>query len=141
MEKTMKKLIIFSYLFVILSTFLLSSCTSRIGDFTVISTRNSNIKNWKRSPNRIEGSSCKFWLLFIPLKWEFNIKDAVEDAIDKSNKENASSGLKSESLLDAKISIGTYTILLATWSCLYAEGMPADSWYKTEEREEQIKKE
>lgn len=119
--------------------FFLIECSSRVGDFTVISTRNSNVKNWKRAPERVEGSSCSWWLLFIPIK-KWDMKDAIEDAVDTSNNTTKPKGIQSESLLDVKLTTSWFTILLVTRSCLYAEGTPSDSWYKTEEREDQIKK-
>lgn len=113
-------------------------CSSRIGDFTVISTRNSNVKNWKRSPERVEGYSCSWWLLIFPVK-KWDLKDSIEDAVDKSNALTRSKGMQAESLLDVKLTTSWFTTLLVTRSCLYAEGTPSDSWYKTEEREDQIK--
>lgn len=112
-----------------------------MGDFTVISTRNANIKNWKRAPLRVEGYSCSWWLLVFPIK-SWDIKDSIEDAVDKynNNKKYKSKGLQAESLLDVKLSTGWFTLFIITRSCLYAEGTPSDSWYHTEEREDQIKK-
>jgi hypothetical protein len=117
----------------------LIECSTRVGDFTVISTRNSNVKNWKRAPERVEGYSCSWWLLFFPLK-KWDMKDAIEDAIDTSNNATKAKGIQSESLLDVKLTTSWFSILFVTRSCLYAEGTPSDSWYKTEEREDQIKK-
>jgi hypothetical protein len=138
------------------------SCSSRIGDFTALSTRNANIKNWKRSSERVEGKSCEFWVLIFPIG-DRNIKDAVEDGIDKYNNKingretsisNFFTSLFSkkedkvanpneyvfESFLDVKFSHYWWTILLLSRTCLLAEGTPADSWYSTIEREDQIKK-
>lgn len=115
------------------------SCSSRFGDFTVISTRNSNIKNWKRFPERVEGSSCRWYLIFIPIK-DWDLKDAIEDAIDKSISKTSKTVIQSEALIDVKLSFGWFTTILFTRSCIYAEGTPADSWYKTLEREEQLGK-
>lgn len=150
-------------MFKIISVFLLFiciSCTSRIGDFTALSTRNSNIKNWKRATERTEGKSCVFWVLIIPIG-DRDIKDSVENAIDSHNdkingrdksffsifsekKSSEDSSKKAdivyESLLDVKFSIHWWTVLLFSRSCLIAEGTPSDSWYQTIEREEQIKK-
>ncbi|HMV79721.1 MAG TPA: hypothetical protein PL048_09395 [Leptospiraceae bacterium] len=121
---------------VIIIMFLILGCTSRMGDFTVVSTRNSNIKNWKRHSERVEGSSCKWYLFFIKVK-DWDLKDAIEDAVDKTNRSSSS---KNESLLDVKLSTNWFHLILFGRSCIVAEGTPADSWYVTEEREEQIKK-
>jgi hypothetical protein len=127
------------YLFLIISILFELSCSSRFGDFTVISTRNSNIKNWKRFSERVEGSSCRWYVFLIRVK-DWDLKDAIEDAIDTSNKKVAGTGIQSEALLDVKLSFGWFTTILFTRSCIYAEGTPADSWYKTQEREEQLGK-
>jgi len=68
------------------------------------------------------------------------LKDAIEDAIDTSNKNVSKTGIQSESLLDVKLSFGWFTALIFTRYCIYAEGTPANSWYKTEEREKQVEK-
>ena len=124
------------FLIVLLQLFI--SCSNRIGDFTVISTRNSNIKNWKRAPERVEGSSCSYWILFFKVK-SWDIKDAIEDAVDSYNKQKKTNA-NYESLLDPKLTASWFTILLLTRSCILAEGTPSDSWYETIEREDQIKK-
>ena len=126
-------------LILLLVNLLLIDCSSRVGDFTAISTRNSNVKNWKRTADRVEGYSCSWWFFFIPIK-SWDMKDAIEDAVDISNKSTKSKGLQAEALLDVKLSSSWFTSIIVTRTCLYAEGVPADSWYKTEEREDQIKK-
>ncbi len=129
----------FTIIALLLWGFLFNHCYTRIGDFTVISTRNSNIKNWKRGNERVEGYSCSWWLFFIPLK-KWNVKDAVEDAVDTYNKNSQSKGFMAESLLDMKFSLGLFYFIIVNRECIYAEGVPADSWYSTQEREDQIKK-
>ncbi len=120
----------------IIMILLILGCTSRMGDFTVVSTRNSNIKNWKRHSQRVEGSSCKWYLFFFMVK-DWDLKDAIEDAVDTANR---GSKTKNESLLDVKLNNTWFTFILFSRSCIVAEGTPSDSWYQTEEREEQIKK-
>jgi len=76
---SMKKLLKFSLLtFVVLS---LASCTSRLIDFTVISTKNADLNIEKSGGVKTEGKSMKF------LNIGVNIKDAIDDAL-----ENAGSG-------------------------------------------------
>jgi len=53
---------------VITSCFIITSC--RVTDFTVLSTKNVDIKANKETP-RVKG-------------WGFNIKDAIDKAIEKS---------------------------------------------------------
>jgi hypothetical protein len=136
----------------------LGDCSSRVGDFTAISTRNSNIKNWKRANERVEGKSCTNWVLIFPFGgWD--MKDTIEDAIDayndkingrtrtffssKSEDTNraklASNEFNAESILDAKFTRSWWTLLLISRSCLSVEGNPSDSWYNTQERTDQIK--
>ena len=93
----------------------------------------------KRFPERVEGASCRWYVLFIPVK-DWDLKDAIEDAIDTSNKKVAKTGIQSEALIDVKLSFGWFTTILFTRSCIFAEGTPADSWFKTQEREDQIGK-
>lgn len=131
------KILMIAILMVFLNSLNLN-CSSRFGDFTVVSTRNSNVKNWQRYPSRVEGYSCRWWILFIPVK-DWDLKDAIEDAVDKSNKNTSKTNIQSESLLDVKFSIVWFTTILFTRSCIYANGTPADSWYKVKERIDQIK--
>lgn len=52
-------------------------------------------------------------------KWD--MKDAIEDAIDTSNNATKAKGIQSESLLDVKLTTSWFSILFVTRSCLYAE--------------------
>lgn len=115
----MKKILI-----ILLLILILQNCYSRIGEFNVVSTRNSNINNWEKFPERISGKSCTNILLFIPVSFK-DIKDAIEDAIDKSNKESKKSN---EALIDVKIYSFWWSVILYTRSCYEVEGKPANSW-------------
>lgn len=112
------------YYFNIFISFFFINCYSKIGDFSVVSTRNSNITKWEKFPQRVIGRSCTNILLFIPISVR-NLKDAIDDSIDKSNKE---SRVSNESLLDVKIYRYWWSLILYTRSCYEVEGIPANSW-------------
>ena len=100
------------------------SCSSKIVEFNVVSTRNSNISKWEKFPERVTGNSCTNLFLFIPFSFK-DLKDAIEDAIDKSNKESKKSN---EALIDVKVYSYWWTILLYSRSCYEVDGKPANSW-------------
>ena len=65
---------------------LLNSCSSRITDFTIISSKNINIKNiakLKRGGSRVSGQDLKHIIIFIPLGVP-NVKQAIDNAIEQT---------------------------------------------------------
>ncbi len=67
-------------------SFALTGCTIRLGDFTMMSTKNVDLSrgaNFERGPNRIEGRDTIHIILFIPCGRP-NIKDAVDRAIQST---------------------------------------------------------
>jgi hypothetical protein len=75
--------------FLILSVFLvlLSSCSVRLTDFTVISTKNTNVKTEKKG-NRVEGKDCSnlaFGIIPVTGTYIPNLKEAIDDAIEKGD--------------------------------------------------------
>lgn len=70
---------------VTLAVALLSSCSHRLVDFTVISSRNVPITEsgteFKKATQRVQGSDSKWSILFIP--GIPNMKEAIDKAIDK----------------------------------------------------------
>ncbi|MDA3833194.1 MAG: hypothetical protein PF495_07330 [Spirochaetales bacterium] len=61
-----------------------TGCTTRLVDFTVISTKNidwSNAEKYKRTGNRIEGKDTAHIIIFIPTGIP-NIKEAIDRAIE-----------------------------------------------------------
>lgn len=64
----------------------LQGCTSRLTDFTVISTKNYPIENsnvkLKKAPERVKGEDRAHWILFIPTGVP-NMKEAIDRAIEK----------------------------------------------------------
>ncbi|MBQ8655748.1 MAG: LysM peptidoglycan-binding domain-containing protein [Prevotella sp.] len=75
-------------LFLLAATLVLttSSCSSRLTDFTVISTKNVPIGNQttdlKKATVRVEGVDKAHWILCIPLGTP-NLKEAIDRAIEK----------------------------------------------------------
>jgi len=61
----------------------LSGCTSRLVDFTIISTRNidfSKAATFQRGKSRVDGVDMAHWIIIIPTK-SVNIKEAIDQAI------------------------------------------------------------
>jgi hypothetical protein len=78
----MKKLCL---LFVALA-FVVTGCSTRVGDFTLVSTQNielSKMGTYKRTPTKIKGKDVSHTIVFIPTKLNVNIEDAVDDALSK----------------------------------------------------------
>lgn len=77
-----KTSIFLAVLFVLLA----SSCTSRLTDFTVISTKNVPIgeqpTNLSKAPTRVKGVDKSHWILFFPIGFP-NLKEAIDKAIAK----------------------------------------------------------
>lgn len=64
---------------------LLTGCTQRITDFTIISTKNidlSSAKDFKRGSQRIEGKDSLYFLLAIPLGSKPDLKEAIDRGIE-----------------------------------------------------------
>ena len=66
---------------------LTSGCATRLGDFTIISSKNVEISRvdlktvqYKRN---IQGSDGRFWFIFIPFGGAPNIENAVTDACNE----------------------------------------------------------
>ena len=77
-----KTSIFLAALFVLLA----SSCTSRLTDFTIISTKNVPIgeqpTNLSKAPTRVKGVDKAHFILFIPTGIP-NLKEAIDKAIEK----------------------------------------------------------
>ena len=77
----MKKLF---YIIPFIVLLLLTSCTQRLFDFTIISTKNldlSKMDTFERGRQRVEGTDGVNWILMIPLGFP-NIKQAIDRAIE-----------------------------------------------------------
>lgn len=78
----LKKMFLFVAAFILLAT----SCTQRLTDFTVISTKNVPIGNQttdlKKGNMRVQGVDKAHWILFVPTGFP-NLKEAIDKAIEK----------------------------------------------------------
>lgn len=66
----------------------LSNCTSRLTDFTVISTKNVPVGDghpveFKKGTTRVKGKDTAHWVLFIPFGTP-NLKEAIDRAIEST---------------------------------------------------------
>lgn len=80
MSKIQKSLVCF--IFIVAIAFSLTSCSYRLGDFTILSTKNYNASMKFKNAGRFEGKDSVFVLLGIPFG-QPNIENAVDDAIEK----------------------------------------------------------
>ncbi len=62
-----------------------AACARRIGDFSMVSTGDPQYSGMKSATfvNNVEGTDSRFWILFIPLGSEPNLKEAVDRCLDK----------------------------------------------------------
>jgi hypothetical protein len=81
--KKMKKKILFISCVMLL---ILNSCTNRILDFTLISSKNVDLSrgaSFVRGNNRIEGQDKVHWIICFPTK-QLDIKEAIDKAIEST---------------------------------------------------------
>jgi hypothetical protein len=65
---------------------LVAACTTRLGSFTVISTRNiewNRAGEYKRGGERVEGIDTVHFVLFFATKTSIDMQTAVDDALDQ----------------------------------------------------------
>ena len=80
MSKIQKSLVCF--IFIVALAFSLTSCSYRLGDFTILSTKNYNSSLKFKNVGRFEGKDSVFVLFGIPFG-QPNIENAVDEAIEK----------------------------------------------------------
>jgi len=98
-----KHICLFSLIFI----FLLSGCVSRVLDFTVVSSKNVELKIKDTAKgSRVTGKDHSLWILFIPTG-SANLKEAVDRAIE-------SAGPGYDALIDGVIYSEFYFFLLAS---------------------------
>ena len=81
----MKKLK-FNLMALTMVAFLLSSCSHRVLDFTLISSKNVDLSkgaSFVRGKSRVEGKDMVHWIIFIPTG-TVNIKEALDRAIEST---------------------------------------------------------
>jgi len=99
---------------------LLTGCTNRLGNMTVVSTNNIDGLNAKiTTKNRVKGESCIRSFLFIPFgDFQNRLQIATDNAIDNGHK----AGLEGDVLVNAKINVSDWSLLIYGQNCLTVEG-------------------
>lgn len=72
-------------IFLVFFLFFVTSCTSRIIDTTIISTKSfelSDSENYEKLPDRVEGEDLAHMVIFIPLGLP-DIKEAIDNTIEQ----------------------------------------------------------
>lgn len=96
---------------------MLSSCTHRLTDFTVISTKNypiESLKAVKKAPNRVTGKDTKH-IVLVPLGSP-NLKEAIDRAIEQYP--------GAVGLADGVVKTKAWTVFLYGQSSYIVEGTP-----------------
>jgi hypothetical protein len=97
-----------------------SGCTNRIGDLTLISTRNIDLSNVAldvKSGKRVRGEDCAVWPLLIPIRIP-TLEGAVDDALEKGG---------GNIMIDQVTYQSNYTWIIAMYTCIRTEGTVLDS--------------
>jgi hypothetical protein len=97
---------------------LLSACSERLIDFTIISSKNVDLtraSSFKRSDTRVDGSDSAYLILFIPTGVP-HVKDAVDRAIEKVPGAVA--------LVDGVVRVQWWTAVLFGSRSIVVEGTP-----------------
>lgn len=83
----MNRLSILRLVSVALVAMLASACTSRIGDFSIMSTGTPQYASMANAPTTqsVEASDGRFWFLFIPFDSTPSLEEAVDRAMDEGN--------------------------------------------------------
>jgi len=68
-----------------LSVAVMSGCSTRVGDFSLLSTGAPQYDTMDEAPiiQTVEASDGRFWILFIPFDSPPNMKEAVDRCLDK----------------------------------------------------------
>ena len=88
-----------------------AGCANRLGDFTVLSTRNVDVSGLKPG-DRQKGEDCINSILGIPLG-EPNWKNAMDQALEKG---------KGDVLVDVVVSVNYWTAIVFGQQCVVIEG-------------------
>ena len=104
----------------LVATFLLAGCSNRLGNMTIVSTNNVDGLSAKiEAKNRVVGESCIQNVIGIPWgDFQNRLQIATDNAIDNGRK----AGLKGDALINAKIDISAWTVILYGKNCFTVEG-------------------
>lgn len=115
--KVTRKIIPELILVSIVASVLLTSCTQRVLDFTIVSSKQMNMRvEDSGKSNRVEGKDGVYWFITIPLGTP-NLKEAVDRAIE-------SAGPGYDALIDGVIYAQTYWYIVTGYSGYKVIGTP-----------------
>ncbi len=112
------------------SCIFLAGCTTRLVDFTIISTKNVKLPKTGLG-SRAEGKDCVFLILGIPTGVP-NIKEAIDRTIE-------SAGREYDALVDGVLSHSAWFALLVGQVCYKIEGTPINTKVSVSMNEDQKK--
>ena len=97
-----------------------SGCSTRLGNMTVVSTNNiDGLSADIKTEQRVKGDSCIHNFLSIPWgDFQNRLQIATDNAIDNGRK----SGLSGDALVNAKIGVTAWTVIIYGENCLTVEG-------------------
>jgi len=98
-------------LFLCAGLLVLDGCSLRLGDFTVLSTKNVDVSGVKQG-DRFSGEHCINRVLGFPLG-EINWKTAMDQALEKG---------KGDIMIDAVVSYKYWTVILFAEECVIMDG-------------------
>ena len=107
-----------SLIFLIIVTFVISSCSQRIFDFTLVSTKNVDLSKagtFKRINKKVTGEDGVYYLISIPLGFP-NLKQAIDKAIESTPGTVA--------LVDGVVFSKSWWVVITGYTCYYVEGTP-----------------
>ena len=104
---------------VVLALCALAGCTTRIGDLTILSTKNIPAEVNQIRAN-VEGRDCAHTILFIPIgTMNPTIDGAIDSALDQVPGADA--------MIDMTLKRHAWTVLLYTQACVTVEGTAISS--------------
>lgn len=107
---------------VLLATALIFGCSTRMIDYTLISSKNTNVRG-KSYGQRVEGIDCAGMILgLIPVHGRLNpnMKEAVDRAIE-------SAGPEYDALIDGVVDQRITFLILYNEACFIVEGTPINT--------------
>lgn len=72
------------FLLPLVALLMLTGCTVRVVDFTIISTKNFDYTrggSFKRGPQRVHGRDLAHWIIIVPTR-QIDMKEAIDNAIE-----------------------------------------------------------
>ena len=113
---------LFKGLLIVLAVFVITGCSTRMGQFTAVSSM--NVRNLEYSIDsqtvaRTEGDSCIHSVLLFPIgSFDDRIQRAMDDAIQNGRKK----GIDGDILVNARINHSLWSVGLYGQDCVSVEG-------------------